>query len=139
MTTERVAALEPQAVTQARVPVEQRLELVDRAIAAHVDEAVASPASYLVTALGPRSDNPSQRRRWDDAARALETWRHAELGLGPADGPLGDEGLSAAIGPVPTDPTDALRRQFVIDRLPVEFAPHHTVDLAVEAPVLSLD
>jgi len=103
---DHVAALEPDAVAAARLPVEQRLAMVEHAIAAHVDEAIATPADYLITALGPRSDNATQRPRWDKAARALETWRHAELGLGPDDGALGDDGLSAAIGAIPaTGPT----------------------------------
>ena len=96
LASERLAALQPDAVAAARVPLEQRLEHVNEAIAAHVEEAIASPAPYLYTALGARSDNPTQRPRWEKAARDLETWRHAELSLGPADGPLDDEGLAAA-------------------------------------------
>ncbi len=127
---DHVAALEPDAVAEARVPISERLNLVNDAIAHHVDEAVANPAPYLFTALGPRSDNPGQRARWDEAARGLETWRHAELGLGPDDGALGDKGLAAAIGPVPDDSAHALRREMAIDKLPVEFLPvRHTINL----------
>ena len=100
---------------------------------------MARPAPYLFTALGPRPDNPTQRPRWEEAARRLETWRQAELGLGPDDGALGDDGLTAAIGIEPADPTEALRRQTVIDNLPVEFAPRHTIELGIEAPGLSID
>jgi len=129
LATDRAAALQPDAVAEARVPLKQRLEHVNDAIAAHVEEAIASPAPYLYTALGPRSDNPTQRPRWEKAARGLETWRHAELGLGPADGPLDDEGLAAAIGPVSGDETDVLRRQMAIDDLPIEFIPtRHTIE-----------
>lgn len=137
--TEQVAALQPHAVMAAREPVEWRLKLIDDAIADHVDEAIASPAAYLVTALGPRSDNPTQRPRWDKAARCLETWRQAELGLGPDDGPLGDVGLDAAVGPVPDDSTEALRRSMVLRDVPVEFLPHRTIELGIDAPGLSLD
>jgi len=140
LATDRVAALQPDAVAEARVPLKQRLEHVNEAIAAHVEEAIASPAPYLYTALGPRSDNPTQRPRWEKAARGLETWRHAELGLGPADGPLDDEGLAAAIGPEPDDETNALRRQMAIDDLPIEFVParytiEHTADLGIDLAI----
>jgi len=136
---DQVAALEPGAVREARLPIQARRDLVDAAIAAHVDEAVARPPAYLVTALGPRPDNPTQRPRWEQAARRLETWRQADLGLSPEDGALGDEGLSAAIGTEPAHPAEALRRQMVIDTLPVEFAPQHTIDLGIEVPGLSID
>jgi len=136
---QQVAALEPDAVMAAREPVEWRLTLIDNAIADHVDEAIASPAPYLVTALGPRSDNPTQRPRWDKAARCLETWRQAELGLGPDDGPLGDSGLEAAVGPVPDDSIQALRRSMVLRDVPVEFLPHRTIELGIDGPGLSLD
>jgi hypothetical protein len=141
LATERLAAVQPDAVAEARVPLIQRLEHVNDAIAAHVEEAIASPAPYLYAALGPRSDNPTQRSRWEKAARGLETWRHAELGLGPVDGPLDDEGLSAAIGPAPGDETAALRRQMAIDDLPVEFVPaRHAIDLTTDCGVeLAID
>ena len=61
------------------------------------------------------------------------------MGLGPDDGALGDEGLTAAIGTEPAHPTEALRRQMVIDKLPVEYAPQHTIELGIEAPGLSID
>ncbi len=137
--SDQAAVLEPDAVRVARLPIEARRDLVDAAIAAHVDDAVANPAPYLVTALGPRPDNASQRPRWEEAARRPETWRQAELGLSPDDGPLGEDGLSAAIGTEPADPTQALRRQIVIDNLPVEFAPQHTIELGIEITGLSID
>ena len=84
--TERVAALQPDALAEARLPLEQRLARIDRAIAAHVDDAVASPAPYLAEALGPRPTDPAQRERWNTAARRIETWRQAELGLPPSAG-----------------------------------------------------
>ena len=139
VTSEQAAALQPDALAETRRAIESRRELIDTAIAAHVDDAVATPAPYLLTALGPRPDNPTQRARWDDAARRLETWRQAELGLGPPDGALGTEGLAAAIGEVPPDPAQALRYEIVTDHLPLEFAPQRTVDLAIEPHALSID
>ncbi|MDQ6909991.1 MAG: hypothetical protein M3Z84_04280, partial [Actinomycetota bacterium] len=79
------------------------------------------------------------RRRWDDAARRLETWRQADLGLAPDDGALGADGLDAAIGPEPCDPTDALRRQAVIKDLPVEFAPARSIEVGIEPVGLDID
>ncbi|MGI8808196.1 MAG: hypothetical protein ACR2KK_10210, partial [Acidimicrobiales bacterium] len=78
-----MAALDPHAVAEARGPVQQRLDRIDGAIAEKVRDAVASPAPYLSSALGARPSDPEQRRRWNEAARQVETWRHGELGLGP--------------------------------------------------------
>ena len=89
---ERLAALQPDAAAEARIPLQQRLERIDGAIADKVADAVATPAPYLTTALGPRPTEATQRQRWNEAARTLETWRHAELGLEPIDGPLADHG-----------------------------------------------
>jgi conjugative relaxase-like TrwC/TraI family protein len=137
--TERVAALQPEALARARLPLEQRLARIDRAIAAHVDDGVASPAPYLTTALGPRPSDPAQRDRWNTAARHIETWRQAELGLAPSAGELGDDGLAAAIGAPPEDPALALRHDLVVRNLPVEFQPTLTVGRAMEGPALSID
>ena len=137
--TARVDALAPDALAEARLPLEQRLARIDRAIAAHVEEAVATPAPYLSTALGPRPTDSAQRERWNAAATRLETWRHAELGLAPADGPLAAEGLAAAVGGPPTDPALALRQQLAVRELPVEFRPTRTLERAIEGPVPSID
>jgi hypothetical protein len=137
--TERLVTLEPGAIREGRVRVEARLEDIDAAIAAHVETTLAHPPSYLVSALGPRPDDVTQGRRWEDAARRLETWRQADLGLGPDDGALGADGLDAAIGPRPTEPTDALRRQAVIRELPVEFAPARSIEVGLEPAGLDID
>jgi conjugative relaxase-like TrwC/TraI family protein len=136
--TARVDALAPDALAEARLPLEQRMARIDRAIAAHVEEAVATPAPYLSTALGPRPTDSTQRERWNAAASRIETWRHAELGLAPADGPLAAEGLAAAIGAPPTDPALALRQDLAVRELPVEFRPTRTLERAIEGPVLSI-
>lgn len=136
---QRVRAFEPDAVATVQLPLRQRLERIDGAIATKVRDAVATPAPYLSTALGVPPRDITQRGRWNEAARQIETWRHAELGLGPADGALGPDGLSAALGPVPTDPAQALRRDLLIKQLPIEFQPQRTVERALEGPALSLD
>lgn len=136
---QRVAALEPEAVTAAQLPLRQRLDSVDGAIARKVRDAVASPAPYVSTALGPRPSDATQRERWNEAARCLETWRHGELGLGPQDGALGEDGLSAALGPVPTDPAQAMRRELVVKQLPIEFQPHRTAERTMDGPALTID
>ena len=137
--TERVDALAPEAVAEARLPLQQRLERVEAAIASHVAEALAKPADYLTTALGPRPSEPGQRDRWNEAARQLENWRHAELGLGPIDGPLADEGLSAAIGPAPDDPMLALRRDMAVHDVRMDFSPTRMIDRELDGPLLELD
>ncbi|MFN2504237.1 MAG: hypothetical protein ABR540_08405 [Acidimicrobiales bacterium] len=132
-------ALDAQRSAEARLPLEQRLARIDRAIAVHVDDAVASPAPYLTDALGPRPRDPAQRDRWNNAARQMETWRQAELGLPPSAGELGDDGLAAAIGDPPEDPALALRHDLVVRNLPVEFQPTLIVERVLEGPVLSID
>ncbi|MFN2505360.1 MAG: hypothetical protein ABR540_14240, partial [Acidimicrobiales bacterium] len=139
LASEHVAALQPGALADARLPLEQRLARIDRAIAAHVDDAVASPAPYLTSALGPRPSDPAQRDRWNTAARHIETWRQAELGLGPSAGELADDGLAAAIGAPPEDPALSLRHDLVVRNLPVEFQPTRTVERSLGGPALSLD
>lgn len=136
---QRAAALEPDALAAAQLPLRQRLERIDGAIADKVRDAVASPAPYLSSALGPRPGDAMQRERWNQAARHIETWRHAELGLGPGDGPLGDAGLSAALGPVPTDAAQALRRNLAVKQLPIEFQPQRTAERTIEGPALTID
>jgi len=137
--TERVDALAPEALADARLPLQQRLDRVEAAIASHVAEAVASPADYLTTALGPRPSEPGPRDRWNEAARQLENWRHAELGLAPVDGPLADEGLSAAIGPSPDDPILALRQEMAVRDARTDFSHTRMIDRTLDGPVLELD
>lgn len=136
---QRLAALEPDALATAQLHLRQRLERIDSTIARRVRDAVASPAPYLATALGPRPSDATQRERWNEAARHIETWRHAELGLGPADGPAGDEGLSAALGPLPADPALAMRRDLAIRHMPVEFQPQRTAERTMDGPALTID
>ena len=137
--TERLAAMQPNAVAEARIPLQQRLDRIDGAIADKVSDAVATPAPYLTTALGSRPTEVTQRQRWNEAARSLETWRHAELGLEPIDGPLAEAGLAAAVGPPPSDEAQALRQRMALKQLPVEFQPQRTVDRPISAPELTLD
>jgi len=133
-----MAALDPHAVAEARSPVQQRLDRIDGAIAETVRDAVASPAPYLSSALGARPSDPELRRRWNEAARQIETWRHGELGLGTADGALADDGISAALGSPPTDPGDALRRELAVRQLPFDFQLRRTIERAIEGPALTL-
>ena len=66
-----------EAPTQARV-IEQVAD-IDAALAPRVGAAVASPANYITETLGER---PTERpESWTNAARAIETYRHATLGL----------------------------------------------------------
>jgi hypothetical protein len=86
---------------EAQAPVRERLALVDHALAAQVASAVARPATYLQAALGPRPSDRSAER-WDRAAERIESYRHRELGLSPAEGALPhDDPLQRALGPRP--------------------------------------
>jgi len=68
-----------------------------------VASAVARPATYLEAALGPRSSDRSAER-WDRAAERIESYRHRELGLSPAEGALPHhDPLQRALGPRPGD------------------------------------
>ena len=104
---ERAAAVG--ADVEAQAPVRERLALVDHALAAQVAVAVARPAPYLEAALGPRpADGGSER--WDRAAERIESYRHRELGLSPADGALPhDDPLGRAIGARPDEDYMAAR------------------------------
>jgi len=129
---EQVAAVE--ARFEGAEPVRQRLALVDDALAAQVDLALERPAPYIVDALGKRPDTARDGPRWDSAARQLETYRHAELGLSPADGPLGDDGLAAAIGPSPDDYLDRMRWEGVAHHVSLD----PEMALEIEGPALEL-
>lgn len=84
-----------EAPTQARV-IEQVAD-VDAALAPRIRAAVASPANYITDTLGERPTERSES--WTGAARAIETYRHATLGIEPSSGALDGH---AAIGPRPS-------------------------------------
>jgi len=85
------------------------LNLVDRALDAQVEVAVASPSPYLTAPLGPVPEPGPDRDAWVESATAVEAYRHRELGLAPADGALSvDDPLVAAIGAEPDDFASAL-------------------------------
>ncbi len=121
---------------EAQRPVRDLLNLVDSALYAQVDAAVADPAPYLSAALGPPPEPGPDRDVWADGATTVEAYRHRELGLAPADGPLsGDDPLFAAIGTEPDDFAAALLRQataarIAADELAVDVAqPDFGIDL----------
>lgn len=83
---------------------QERLALVDDALDVQIRRAVEVPAGYLSVALGRRPmEGTVEREAWDRHAHRIESYRHLELALSPSDGPLGSEGLVAAVGRRPSD------------------------------------
>jgi conjugative relaxase-like TrwC/TraI family protein len=98
----QAAGLQEQA--PAREALRQRLDAVEAALDIQVEAAVTSPASYLTAVLGEPPEDLTTPGSWREAAVRIETYRHAELGREPAEGPVVDEaGLVGAIGPRPED------------------------------------
>ncbi len=87
----------------------ERLATVDAALDLQADRAVVVQAAYLAATLGARPAPSPGRATWDAAARAVERYRHVQLGLSPdvaspstSPSPVGD-GLLGAIGLRPDD------------------------------------
>lgn len=77
----------------------QQVENIDKALGPRIRSAVEAPASYIIETLGERPNR--QPERWDAATKAIETYRHATLGIEPSQGALpGDP----AIGLRPANP-----------------------------------
>ena len=77
----------------------EQVENIDAALAPRIRSAVASPSSYIIDTIGDRPDHHPER--WDAAAKAIETYRHATLGIEPTQGALPD---NPAIGVRPANP-----------------------------------
>ncbi len=78
----------------------ERLATVDTALVLQADRAVEVQAAYLAATLGARPESSRGRAPWDAGARAVERYRHVQLGLSPdvaAPSTAGD-GLVGAIG-----------------------------------------
>jgi hypothetical protein len=80
----------------------ERLGTIDAALVLQADRAVEVQAAYLAAALGARPASSRRRAPWDAGARAIERYRHVQLGLStdvasPSQSPKGD-GLLRAIG-----------------------------------------
>ncbi len=81
---------------------EDQVERIDDALAPRIRTAVNARPSYLTETLGERT--AAKADRWDAAATAIETYRHATLGIEPSQGPLDQQ---PAIGSMPTNPIAA--------------------------------
>lgn len=81
---------------------ERTVENIDAALTPRISSAVESPATYITDTLGDRPTKNADR--WDKSAKAIETYRHATLGIGPGDGPL--DGVPG-IGTRPANPVQA--------------------------------
>ena len=81
---------------------ERKIQNIDAALTPRINSAIESPATYITDTLGDRPANHTDR--WDKSAKAIETYRHATLGIEPSAGPL-DEAPS--IGTKPANPAQA--------------------------------
>ena len=113
----------------------ERLSVVKAALDAQVERAVAKAPSYVVDFLGPCPANGPEREGWHASARAVEEYRHQELGLCPDDGPLGDEGVARALGPRPAEYLTALRWDATLAQAAPELAPA----MELEPPAIGLE
>ena len=80
----------------------QQVENIDAALAPRIRSAVESPSSYIIDTLGDRPDHHPER--WDCGAKAIETYRHATLGIEPTQGALPD---NPALGVRPVNPLES--------------------------------
>ncbi len=96
---ERLADAEQGTATTANIS--RRIDVIDQALAPRIQQAVDLPADYLTATIGPRPEGGA--RDWTKKARAIETYRHATLGLTPDHGPVDPTAKHPAIGPRPTD------------------------------------
>ncbi len=114
---------------KAQRPARERLGVVEAALDTQVRGAVESPAPYLTDLLGPRPSRQRGRQRWDEVATVIEAYRHLELGMAPAAGPLlaDDNALLAAVGRRPEDYLQSLTWERTVREVPGR-------ELAVERP-----
>ena len=82
---DRVAAAE--AGTAAQEPALARRRVLDAALEAKTAAAVASPAPYLVDAIGPRPEAPADPTRWEAVRHVSSPTATANSGSSPTTGP----------------------------------------------------
>lgn len=85
-----------------RDAVQARVAAIDRSVDRRISTAVRRPAGYISESLGERPTKTVDAKRWDKAARTIETYRHRHLGLTPDDGPQPGTGTARALGPRPS-------------------------------------
>ncbi|HET7488271.1 MAG TPA: MobF family relaxase [Acidimicrobiales bacterium] len=99
-----------------RALMQERLALVEGVLDDLVEAAVAHPAPYLLDAVPPC---PSEE--WTERARAIEGYRHRELGLSQdSDCIAGGSGLVGAIGPRPDAVVSALQWDAVVEAVELD-------------------
>ena len=87
---------------QAMTRYERKVQNIDAALTPRIDFAMETPSTYITDTLGDRPTDNSDR--WDKAATAIETYRHATLGIEPSAGPLHEV---PSIGTKPANPVQA--------------------------------
>jgi len=86
-----------------RDAVQARIAAIDRSVDRRITTAVKRPACYISETVGKRPTKTVDAKRWDKAARTIETYRHRHLGLTPNDGPQAETGTAGALGPRPSN------------------------------------
>ena len=86
-----------------RESVQARIAAIDRSVDRRIRTATNRPAGYITETLGERPAKPVDAKRWDKAARTIETYRHHHLGLTPNDGPQAGPSTARALGPRPSN------------------------------------
>ncbi|MGI8686702.1 MAG: hypothetical protein ACR2MO_16710 [Acidimicrobiales bacterium] len=86
--------------TDGRHDAAERLATVDAALVLQADRAVEVQEAHLDATLGARPESSAGRATWDAGARAVERYRHVQLGLSPdvASPSTAGDGLVGAIG-----------------------------------------
>jgi len=122
--------------TDGRHDATERLATVDAALVLQADRAVEVQAAYLAATLGARPESSRDRSSWDAGARAVERYRHVQLGLSPdgaAPAAAGD-GILGAIGVRPDGGAAAIAYDDALGAIRRARAELLLADIAAEAP-----
>jgi hypothetical protein len=114
----------------------ERLATVDAALVLRADRAVEVQAAYLAAALGPRPASSRGRATWDAGARAVERYRHVQVGLSPdvASPSTAGDGLLCAIGVRPEGRAAATAYDDTLGAIRRARAELLLAEIAAEAP-----
>ncbi len=114
----------------------ERLATVDAALVLQADRAVEVQAAYLAATLGARPESSRGRATWDAGARAVERYRHVQLGLDPdaASLSMAGHGLLCAIGVRPDGGAAAIAYDDTLGAIRRARAELLLAEIAAEAP-----
>lgn len=114
----------------------ERLATVDAALVLQADRAVEVQAAYVAATLGARPESSDGRATWDAGARAVERYRHVQLGLSPdvASPSTAGDGLLRAIGVRPDGGAAATAYDDTLGAIRRARAQLLLAEIAAEAP-----